>query len=172
MATLVRRGFTLRSFCGQTAFTNFPDMKAFGNLIRENWKGELYDKGYVSGTAACYFGFNAVTSRLAQELLDLLFSWRGYGNYFIDMGVEDALYSCASSIGDGLAEFIIELNDLREALATRDDSHIAEVGEIVYEYFDGPYQLDWTLDMVQIVYQGRREGLEKRLAEIYLEIGY
>lgn len=173
MATLIRRGFTLRSLCGQTVFTSFPDMKAFQDLIRVYWEGVcLNEKGYHSGMAACHFGFNAVTSRLAEEFLDLFFASRGYGNYFIDMGVEDALYSCASSIGDGLAEFTIELSDLHEALAALNDAHIVEVGEMVDEYFDDSYQLGNALDVVKTLYQRRREGLEKRLAEVYLEIGY
>ncbi|KAK0303245.1 hypothetical protein LTR82_017625 [Friedmanniomyces endolithicus] len=173
MATLVRRGFNLKYICGQTAFIKFPDMRDFGKLIREHWRGVcLYDQGYISGTATCWFGFNGLNGRLAEEFFGLLFRCRGYGNHSIQMGIEDALHSYASSIGDGLADFAIELSDLREAVAALDDAYIAEVGETECGCFDEPDQLGRALAAVQDVYQDRRNVLEGRLAETYLEVGY
>lgn len=141
MATLVRRGFNLDHMCGQAAFSRFPEMKIFQELRREHWKGTcLFDQGYTSGAAACRFGFNSLTGRLAEEFLALIFCRRHSGCDSIQRGIEDALYSYASLIGDGLVDFEAELSDLSEAEAMLDDAYITEVGEIICDCSDEKLQ--------------------------------
>jgi hypothetical protein len=171
MSTLARRGFDLHQLCGKTEFHQFPDMIGLQKLIRHHWKGmPMFDMGHASGSAACLFGFHSLTYRVAEEFLALAFSRYNCG--LVKDGIEDAIDAFASSVGDGLRAFEAELSDLNEVAAMLDDTHIADIGEIVCDFYGQPDETNHALTVVRERYQVRRDALESDLAKIHLEIGY
>jgi hypothetical protein len=171
MSTLARRGFDLHQLCGKTGFYQFPTMIEFQKLIRSHWKGmPRFDRGHASGAAACLFGLHSLTYRMAEEFLAL--ACPGYDCGSVRDGIEDAVESFVSSIGDGLMAFEAELSDLSEAASMLDDIHIADIGEVVCDFSGQPDEMDRALTVVRERYQVRRDVLESDLAKIYLEIGY
>ncbi|OQN95444.1 hypothetical protein B0A48_18552 [Cryoendolithus antarcticus] len=84
-------------------------------------------------------GGGASDTLLADEILALLFH-QYYRSRMTAMGIEDAIDSYASSIGDGLSEHQGQMDDLREASEILDDAYSVEIGDAVYELADDAAQ--------------------------------
>jgi len=171
MDTLLRRGLDLDQLCGPTEFEEFPGMIDFQSLIRTHWKRScLFDIGYKAGMAACLFGFHSLTSLILDEILGLI----SYRNPFgpVEDGIEDALSTYASCIGDGLEAYEAEFEDLSEAAATLHHEYATDAEEIILNYSDEPADVDHALVVLEKRYHDRRAALKMRLADIYLHIGY
>lgn len=171
MDTLLCRGFGLQRLCGRTTFEDFPKFLDFQNLIRSHWKGVcLFDRGYKAAAAACLFGHHSLTGRLADEMLGLTSNRYPYGR--VREGIEDAFESYASSIGDGLMVYKVELEDLSQAVALLDHEHVIEVEKIQCRHRDQTDDVERVMIMLEKQHQSHRAALETRLADIHLDIGY
>jgi hypothetical protein len=171
MATLLRRGFSLHQLCGHTTFADFPKMCEFRTLIRYHWKDLcLFERGYKAGAAACLFGFHSLTGRLAAEILGLKGNQNPFGP--VKEGIEDALETYASSIGDKLVDYEVGLGDLSEAAAFLDYEYATEAEEIMEDCLDQPGAIGHALILLEKRYRTHRAVLEKRLGDIYLDIGF
>jgi hypothetical protein len=171
MATLLRRGFNMRQLCGHTTFVDFPDMFESRTLIRDHWKSLcLFDKGFKAGLAGGSFGYHPLTGRLADDFLGLTCARNPFGP--VKEGLEAALDSHASGIGDGLMEYKCELEDLSETAAFLDDEYAAKVEEMMWDLSDEPAAVEDALILLKEQHRKHQAMLEKRLADIHLCIGY
>lgn len=175
IGTLIQRGFTLEKLCGRGEFSKFPDMKTLREWIRHSWSARDLDtsgKGYASARAACYFGFNTLNVRLAEEFLALLFNWHYCGSRDLSIAIEDALESYALSVGDRLVEYRAELNDAGDLIADLEEGYSVDVGEAMFEYSEQLDLFRHVLNGLQDKYEERRTVLQARLADLYIQIGY
>jgi hypothetical protein len=184
MSTLLRRGLHLEQLCGPVNSEEFPEMIDFQNLIRANWgksclfdiackagtAASLFDIGYKAGMAACLFGVHSLTSRILEEILGLIAYRDPFGP--VEDGIEDALSTYASCIGDGLEAYEAEFEDLSEAAAMLHHEYATDADGIILDYSDEPADVDHALMVLEKRYRDRHAALETRLAEIYLHIGY
>lgn len=65
-----------------------------------------------------------------------------------------------------------ELGDISDTAALLYYDYATEVTEVTYNYLKGPEQLDRALALLEGRYQVHRDELQRRVTEIYREIGY